>query len=83
MINHSDLSETYWAEAVRSAVYIGNSTTTSILIDKTPFEVWYGHKPTVGHLKTFGSKAIVLEKTSSKKFRSKGVESLMVGYSDE
>ena len=53
------------------------------MIDKTPFEVWYGYRPTVAYLKTFGSKAIVLDKTSSKKFRSKGIECLMIGYSDE
>lgn len=64
-------------------MYIRNRTTTKILRDKTQFEMWNGYKPAVGHLKIFGVKAHALDKTSSRKFSSKGSEYVMVGYSDE
>lgn len=83
MLIHSGLSESFWAEAVRTSSYIRNRTTTKILHDKTPFEVWYGYKPAVGHFKVFGVKAIVLNKTTTKKFAPKGTECIMIGYSEE
>ena len=73
MIINSDLSEAYWAAAVRIAANIRNRTTTSILVDKAPFEVRCLYKPTVSHLKTFDANAVKLYKTSSKKFSSNGI----------
>lgn len=82
MIIHSGLSEGFWAEAVRTSSYIRNRTTTKILQDQTPYEIWNGYKPAVGHLKVFGVKAVVLDKTSTKKFAPKGTECVMIGYSE-
>lgn len=82
MIIHSGLSETFWAEAVRTSAYLRNRIVTKILCDKTPFEMWKGFKPAVGHLKVFGAKAIVLDKTHKSKFSPKGIECLMIGYSE-
>lgn len=84
MLIHSNLAESFWAEAVRTASYIRNRTTTKFLRSKTPFEVLHGYKPTVGHFKIFGSKAIVLNKNKSPgKFAPKGIECIMIGYSEE
>ena len=83
MLIHSGLNEHFWAEALKTAVYIRNRTTTKILCDKTPFEVWNGYKPTISHLKVFGAKAIALNKNISKKFASKGDEYIMIGYSEQ
>jgi hypothetical protein len=41
-------------EAVITAVYILNRVPCKAVDGKTPFEVWYGRKPVVHHLKTFG-----------------------------
>lgn len=82
MIVHSGLDEAFWAEAVAAAAYLRNRSATKSLVDKTPYEVWTSKKPTVSHLKVFGSLAIAVDKTQSKKFQSKGKELIMVGYSD-
>ena len=82
MIIEAAMPESFWAEAVRTAAYIRNRTTTKVLPDKTPHEMWYKFKPAVGHLKTFGAKAVVLDKTAKKKFAAKGMECVMVGYSE-
>jgi hypothetical protein len=45
----------FWGEAVRHSVYLLNRLPTKILGTRTPYEVWNGRKPHLGHLKVFGS----------------------------
>ena len=44
----------FWGEAVKMAVYILNRSPTKSLNQKTPFEAWFGRKPSARHLRTFG-----------------------------
>jgi hypothetical protein len=44
----------FWGEAVRHLVYLLNRLPTKALGTKTPYEVWNGVKPHLGHLRTFG-----------------------------
>lgn len=81
MLIHSGLGEQFWAEAIATAAYLRNRAETKTLLEKTPFESWTGKVPSVGHLKVFGSLAVVLDKTHKKKFQPKGREVIMVGYS--
>ena len=37
-----------------TAVFILNRAPTKALMGKTPFEAWYGRKPSVSFLRTFG-----------------------------
>lgn len=83
MLLEAKLGEKLWAEALLTSVYLRNRTTTKVLVNKTPFEVWTGFKPSVAHLKVFGTKAIVLDKTHHKKFSPKGKEMIMIGYSEQ
>ncbi|GBP05381.1 Retrovirus-related Pol polyprotein from transposon TNT 1-94 [Eumeta japonica] len=81
MLLHANLGKHLWAEAVSTAVYLRNRSPTKALLGKTPFEVWYGYKPKVGHLRVFGSYAVALDKTQKQKFDAKGQKYVMVGYS--
>ena len=54
MLAHAGLPHGYWAEAVAAAAYLRNRVTTSPLGDKTPYEMWYGKRPDVSHLRVFG-----------------------------
>lgn len=47
----------FWGEAVKAAVYLLNRSPTKSLNGQTPFEAWYGRKPSVRHLRTFGCMA--------------------------
>ena len=40
----------FWEEAVRHSVYLLNRLPTKALKAKTPYEVWNGRKPHLGHL---------------------------------
>ena len=44
----------FWGEAVTTAVYLLNRAPTKSLDGMTPFEAWFGKKPGVRHLRTFG-----------------------------
>ncbi|GJR08666.1 zinc finger, CCHC-type containing protein [Tanacetum coccineum] len=45
---------TFWAEAVKHALYILNRVPTRALVDKTPYEASYNRKPNLEHLRIFG-----------------------------
>ncbi|GJX89148.1 zinc finger, CCHC-type containing protein [Tanacetum coccineum] len=45
---------TFWAEAVKHALYILNKVPTRALVDKTPYEALYNRKPNLEHLRIFG-----------------------------
>ena len=45
----------FWAEAVNAATYLINRMASRVLADKTHYELWYGLKPSINHLKVFGS----------------------------
>jgi len=48
------LPNTFWAEAVHTAVYILNRCPTNAVQDKTPLEAWSGQKPSAKNLRVFG-----------------------------
>ena len=55
MLKEKGLPNTFWAEAVYTAVYILNRCPTKSVKDKTPIEAWNGKKPSAKHLRVFGS----------------------------
>jgi transposase InsO family protein len=45
----------FWVVAILCAVYVKKSCPFHAIKNKTPCEMWYGHVPSVRHLKVFGS----------------------------
>lgn len=56
MLQGKDLSKSFWAEAINTAIYLKNRSPTRYLGLKTPFEALYGFKPVVNHIIVFGLK---------------------------
>ena len=54
MMAATNIPNTLWAEAIANAAYVRNRSPTSALQNMTPFEAWWGHKPSLKHLRTFG-----------------------------
>jgi len=51
MLHAQGLGKELWGEAVVTATYLKNRSPAKSLKDnRTPFEVWTGKKPFVGHL---------------------------------
>ena len=59
MLHARKLSLYLWAAVTATAVYVRNRAASNSLSDKTPYELWYGEKPSVKHLKVFGSTCYV------------------------
>ncbi|EZA56039.1 Copia protein, partial [Ooceraea biroi] len=81
MMIQSGLAPSFWAEAVSTANYNRNRCITKSLESGTPFEKWTGRRPSVAHLRTFGCKVYILDKSPSKgKFEARGREGIFIGY---
>nr|GEW33900.1 zinc finger, CCHC-type [Tanacetum cinerariifolium] len=57
MMKAMKLPLTFWAEAVKHAIYILNRVPTRALVDKTPYEALYNRKPNLENLRIFGCTA--------------------------
>ena len=62
MLTDSKLPEFLWEPAVAHAAYLRNMSYTSLprLGNRTPYQVWYGKRPDVSHLREFGAPVWVL-----------------------
>lgn len=84
MLNDAKLPKEFWAEAVNTAVYVINRSPTRALDGTTPEEAWMGRKPFVGHLKIFGSAAMVhVPKQRRKKLDPKSKRCIFLGYAED
>ena len=55
MLFEKKIPKLLWVEAVSTSVYLLNRLPTKSVQRKTPIEAWSGEKPSVKHLKVFGS----------------------------
>lgn len=85
MLKHAGLQNNLWGEALATAVYLRNrSPSRAISATSTPYEVWTGEKPDVGHLRTFGSRGYVhVPAEKRQKLDQKSVKCMLVGYSTQ
>ena len=82
MLLDSGLHERFWSEAVAWATYLQNRL-PSRSVEKTPFELFLGQRPDVGHIRVFGSRVFTyVPKEKRKKFGDRAKEGVMIGYSD-
>lgn len=78
----SNLSKSFWAEALSCVIYTSNHVNKSSVIDKTPFDLFYNKEPfDVNQLRKFGSRVIVLTE-KRKKFDLKGEVGIFIGYEE-
>lgn len=77
------LPKRFWGEAVLTATYLQNRL-PSRSISKTPYELWWGRKPDLKHLRVFGSEAYVhIPDSKRTKMDSKAKKLVFVGYAME
>ncbi|KAA0060156.1 Retrovirus-related Pol polyprotein from transposon TNT 1-94 [Cucumis melo var. makuwa] len=59
MLHEKSLPKKFWAEAANTAVFLQNRLPTKPVKEKTPFEAWYGYKPSLKFLKPQTGKIVV------------------------
>jgi hypothetical protein len=70
----------FWADAINTACYISNRIFLRSILHLTPFELCYGCKPSVSHLRPFGCKCFVLKYGNLDKFESRSSDGILLGY---
>ena len=73
----------FWGEAVTTVVFIVNRAPTKALKGVTPFEAWYGRKPSVSFLRAFDCISHV-RKTKSvlTKLEDRSTPMVLLGYAE-
>ena len=80
MLEEKSMPKFYWAEAVRTTVYIQNRIGDKV----SAHELYFGHKPNLRHLKIFGSIAYVhVPEEKQRKLDAKSENCILVGYAQE
>jgi O-phosphoseryl-tRNA(Cys) synthetase len=83
MLSGARFTQEFWVEPVDTAKYLLNMSSSSVLVDTTPHEVWSGKKPSVSHLKVFGYDAFVhVPKEKRSKLDKKEVKCIFIGYKE-
>ncbi len=77
------MPKNFWPDAVQCAVYLLNRCPTKSLNAMTPYEAWSAYKPSVSHLRIFGSIAYIkVPEARRTKLEDKGEKCILLGYSD-
>src|SRR6185503_815241 len=73
-----------WAEAVQTWVYLKNRQPHKAVKDQTPYEAFYGQKPTVHHLQPFGRECYlhIPEERMRNKLSPRAELGIFVGYTN-
>jgi hypothetical protein len=82
MLSAHDMPLRFWGEAINTAMHIKNRMPNSSIKFKTPYELWYGRKPSLGHLRIFGCIAWVHipKESGCQKLDDKSKRMCLVGY---
>ena len=82
MLQQGKMPPRFWAEAVKTAVYLRIRCPTTAIKDNVPYEIWYRKKPSVSHFRVFGGNVYVHVENASK-FDAKAKRCCFVGYSSQ
>jgi hypothetical protein len=70
----------FWADAISIGCYISNRIFLRSILHLTPFELRFGRKPSISHLRRFGCKCFVLKCGNLDKFESRSFDGILLGY---
>jgi hypothetical protein len=68
-------------KAINTSCYVSNWVFLKLILLKTPYELWFEHKPNISCFYVFGSKCFILNnKDILGKFDGKPDEGIFLGY---
>jgi len=71
---------TLWDKFCATSAYLTNFTALSSLNGKTPYKLWFGHKPSLSHLRKIGCRAFALIQTHNPKIFQRSTPCILIGY---
>ena len=82
MLAKSHLPNTYWVEAFSTAIYLINRLPTSVLDNKSPYQVLLNNEPDFSSLKVFGCACYpLLRPYNDHKLMFRSKRCIFLGYS--
>jgi transposase InsO family protein len=80
MLNEHRTPMCFWVDAIITAYYISKRIFLRSILHLTPFELRFGRKPSVSHLRPFGCMCFVLKCGNLDKFESRSFDGILLGY---
>lgn len=82
MLHEKNLPNKFWVELANTAIFLQNMFPTKAMKDQTPFEAWYGYKPSLEFLTTFGCLCFThVPQSKRDKLDKRASPGIFVGYS--
>jgi hypothetical protein len=78
MLDEHRTPRRFWANAISTAYYISNQIFLRSILHLTFFELRFGRKPFVSHLRPFGCKCFVLKCGNLDKFESRSFDAFFL-----
>jgi hypothetical protein len=82
LLFQNNVPKNFWSEAVLIAVYLINRLSCANLFFKSPYEILYGRKINLEHLKNFGCTSFV-HKNRLYKLDFTSIKTIFLGYSSQ
>ncbi|DAZ97144.1 TPA: hypothetical protein N0F65_004758 [Lagenidium giganteum] len=83
MMMHQSVPTKWWADAINTAVYLLNRTTSTVHPETTPYEICHQVRPSLAHLKVFGARGFGhIDKSKRGKLDAKAFPCMHLGYSE-
>ena len=83
ILNESPFPENFWVDAMNTTCYVMNRALIRPILNKTPYELYFGREPNISHFHVFGCKCFIHNngKDNLNKFDFESNEALFVSYS--
>ena len=81
MMSQVDLPPSFWGHALETAAFTLNRV-PSKAVEKTPYEIWTGKRPSLSYLKVWGCEVYVKQQPNDK-LSPKSLKCLFVGFPKE
>jgi hypothetical protein len=69
-----------WDEFCSTAAYLTTLTTATAYQGRTPYELWFGRKPSLSHLREIGCRAFTLQMPLPSKIYAQSSPYVLIGY---
>jgi hypothetical protein len=80
MLDEHRTPRRFWVDVISTACYISNRIFLRSILHLTPFELRFGRKPSISHLRPFGCKCFILKHGNLDKFESRSFDGILLGY---
>ena len=84
LLAEARVDQKFWPEVVCTVAYLKNRTLANTIENKTPYEILFGKRPNVKHLKLYGSRVFVRvpEQLRKSKWDRKADLGILLGYTE-